>query len=211
MSASNPVTTDSRPPAPAPRDFASATHTLSLTLLLAAPLLIALPPRKLDLYTFSLAGAWLVSANHVTVERTGRGIVGNVTRRLRPGDGSPRERAREVRDSWLQHPERRNPPPGIREAEARTETGRPDGESYGIVGMTKKVWLGGEEPGWKERRLREEREALAEGRTYWDLITDQIFEVWNWGKKDEEGYGYGNHAGDVEAEKQRVEDLKKGR
>jgi len=36
--------------------------------------------------------------------------------------------------------------------------------------------------------MREEREALEEGRGYGSLIVEQIWEVWNWDKeKDEDG------------------------
>ena len=64
-------------------------------------------------------------------------------------------------------------------------------EEGGIKGMGKRLWMGGEREGWKERRLREEREALEEGRGYGGLIWDQIWEVWNWekGRKGKDGDG----------------------
>ena len=40
---------------------------------------------------------------------------------------------------------------------------------------------------WKERRMREEREAFARGRGYGDLIMDQIREVVGWDKTGAEG------------------------
>lgn len=52
----------------------------------------------------------------------------------------------------------------------------------GVAALSKKLWMGSESEGWKERRVREEREALEEGRGYAGLILDQIWEVWNWGK-----------------------------
>ena len=82
-------------------------------------------------------------------------------------------------------------------------------EEGGVLAQAEQLWMGHETEGWKERRLREEQEALAEGKGYWDLIAEQVWEVWNWGRKDEDGYGYGRHAGDVEAEKRRVEALKR--
>lgn len=49
-----------------------------------------------------------------------------------------------------------------------------------------KIWMGDASPDWKEKREQKEREALQEGGGgYWGLITDQIAEVWNGGKKDE--------------------------
>lgn len=67
----------------------------------------------------------------------------------------------------------------LRRERAMREGGIERGGEKGLVG---KLWMGGEEEGWKERRLREEREALEEGRGYGGLIMDQIWEVWNWGR-----------------------------
>lgn len=231
-----PMTPDPRPPARSPADFASATHALSLLVLVAAPLLIVLPPRKLDFYTFSLVTVWVVGANHLTLERTGLGILDTLAHRVGPRDGLPSERARELRDTLRRHKEERDRPINLRKegeehmrrlgADGRAVAAGPDplssgpepaerhdddAPARGIAGMAKKLWLGGEGEDWKEKRMREEREALAAGKSYLDLITNQIFEVWNWGKKDKDGYGYGNYVGDVEAEKKRVEDLKRAK
>ncbi|MCJ1431323.1 hypothetical protein MMC27_000674 [Xylographa pallens] len=218
------TTPDTRPFAPSPSAFGTATHALSLTLLLAAPLLVALPPRKLDLYTFSLASAWLVSANHLTTERTGASIASNLSQRFaRPRPDAPLPLPRAVENA---HAYGR----GLRGEEAerarglgrdgragavlRAQEGQGQGEGEGkqeggVLAQAERLWMGDEAEGWKERRLREEQEALAEGKGYWDLIAEQVWEVWNWGRKDEDGYGYGRHGGDVEAEKRRVEALKR--
>lgn len=37
-----------------------------------------LPPRKLDFYTFGLATAWVLSANELSVQRSGRGVLERV-------------------------------------------------------------------------------------------------------------------------------------
>jgi hypothetical protein len=57
-----------------------------------------------------------------------------------------------------------------------------DGKKTGIPAAVEKIWLGGEGEDWKTKRDRREKEALAEGKGYYDLIADQIWEVWNWGK-----------------------------
>lgn len=208
---SPPSTTPLQQPSP----FQSATHALAL-LLATTPLLLALPPRKLDLYTAALTGAFVVSANHLTHERTGTGILGNVGRRLRgDGDGGPGkgERAREGEKMREQGRE-----PGRTAGFANTTTlgGAADGrlaiatatgkvetqearggqsgekaeegrEGKGVAGLARALWMGQEGEGWKERRVREEREKLAEGRGYGGLIVDQIWEVWNGGGKKGEG------------------------
>lgn len=46
-------------------------------------------------------------------------------------------------------------------------------------GLLEKVWMGDEGEDWKEKRDRREKEALEGGRGYWDLITEQVWEVWN--------------------------------
>ncbi|MCJ1376944.1 hypothetical protein MMC17_000034 [Xylographa soralifera] len=214
------TTPDPRPAAPSPTAFTTATHALSLTLLLAAPLLVALPPRKLDLYTFSLSSAWLVSANHLTTERTGASIASNLSQRFGRATRSvepPRERTppqlgaetARARMAAEERTRRLGRDGQVLASVAAQRQQQEEGGEGGILGKAEQVWMGGEGEGWKERRLREEREALAEGKGYWDLITEQVWEVWNWGRKDEDGYGYGRHAGDVEAEKRRVEELKR--
>ncbi|KAA6410629.1 MAG: hypothetical protein FRX48_06051 [Lasallia pustulata] len=182
-------------PQPNPSDrasFARAQHTLSLSLLIACPLLLLLPPRKLDLYTFSLSTAWLVSANHVVGERSGRGILGNLgeTRWVRGDVGKERE----ARGGVAAQKKIERPTGG---ADGDTATGRHAGsrsgkkeeeeEEGGMAGLTKRLWMGGEKEGWKERRVREEREGLSEGKGYAGLILDQIREVGRWGKGGDEG------------------------
>lgn len=53
----------------------------------------------------------------------------------------------------------------------------------GIETSLRKVWMGSEKPGWKERRLAEEQEKIFQGEGYGSMIMDQIWEVWNWGKE----------------------------
>lgn len=63
-------------------DYIRFKHYAALTFLIASPVLIALPPRKLDHLTVLLAGAFCVSANHLTRERTGRSIVERIEARI---------------------------------------------------------------------------------------------------------------------------------
>ena len=79
----------------------------------------------------------------------------------------PTERAREVQAK-------------LREAreEERRKLGKEEDK-----GVLQKIWMGGETEGWKERRLEEERKAIEEGKSYTDMIYEQIWDVWNWDKK----------------------------
>jgi hypothetical protein len=75
-------------------------------------------------------------------------------------------------------------------ARREAEKGQGRGQKNGVL---ERLWMGDEEEGWKERRLKEEEEALKSGKSYWDLISEQVSEVWSGkGKKkekeeDEEG------------------------
>ena len=68
----------------------------------------------------------------------------------------------------------------------RTDADEAEARNTGVVGMARKIWMGDETEGWKEQRMREEREALEEGRGYGSLIMEQIWEVWNWDKRRNE-------------------------
>ncbi|RAH49890.1 uncharacterized protein BO95DRAFT_328572, partial [Aspergillus brunneoviolaceus CBS 621.78] len=159
------------------------------TFLVASPILIALPPRKLDNLTVLQLSAFSISANHLTRERTGRSIVDRLEDKISAGrshplaslgNGLPSERALEIQARLKADRERQ-----IEEAKgeelaklkAREEFDKP---------VLQRVWMGGETEGWKERRLREEQKALDEGKGYGDLIREHIWDVWTWGKGDGE-------------------------
>jgi hypothetical protein len=170
--------------------FNKVTTNISLGLLVACPILAALPPRKLDIYTFALGGTWCASLSYISRQKTGRGIWGNISAQFPSRvDDLPTEKARELKrrfgDAKAQEDARRAREEGLKSLErlAVSEEGEEKAAKQGIL---EKVWMGGETEGWKERRLREEQEALDEGKGYGDLIMEQIWEVWNWRKKSAE-------------------------
>lgn len=174
-------------------DYARFKNYAALTFLVASPVLIALPPRKLDHLTVLLTGAFCVSANHITYERTGRSIIDRFESRIsRPPtliSELPSERAQEIQARLR----------ASREAQLR-EGGMPKEELEKLQarqlqdkGAAERIWMGGESEGWKEKRLREEQKALAEGKGYGDLIKEHIWDVWTWGEKGQSnGEGEGN-------------------
>jgi hypothetical protein len=147
------------------------TRNLAIGGLVLCPAIMLLPPRKLDLYTFSLGIGFYLSADHLITLRTGRGLVQNLSP-MRPMD-LPTERARETKKLLAEEREK------SRKALERKDPGA-QSEEKGILG---RLWMGDEKEGWKERRLEEEKKALEEGKTYTDMIFEQIWEVWNWDKK----------------------------
>ncbi|KAJ4370177.1 hypothetical protein N0V86_008913 [Didymella sp. IMI 355093] len=130
------------------------------------PIVMLMPPRKLDLYTFSLGLGFYLSADHLCESYYGRGLVTQLSP-FRAATDLPTERAREVQAK-------------LREAreEERRKLGTKEEE-----GVLKKIWMGGESAGWKERRLEEEKRAIEEGKSFSDMIFEQIWDVWNWDKK----------------------------
>jgi len=164
--------------------FQSFLHNASLFMLVGAPILIALPPRKLDLYTFSLTGAFIASANHVVKERTGAGLLYQLPGvRLPPAAIEYQERMK------LREGGRRLLEEGQAQQDARPSVqeqvqkyGLQHRQPEGLEKAAKDIWMGGEKDGWKQRRLAEEQKKLDEGEGYWDMIVDQVWEVWNQGK-----------------------------
>jgi hypothetical protein len=138
------------------------------------PIIALLPPRKLDLYTFALGACFYLSADHLSTDYNGRGIIEN----LKPKWTStmmdlPTEKAKETQ-LRLENEKR------LREGREALKAGSQIPKEKGILD---KLWMGDEEEGWKERRLAEERKALQEGKGFGSMIMEQIWEVWNWDKK----------------------------
>lgn len=152
-----------------------------------------LPPRKLDVYTFALMTGMFVGGNQLSAEYTGVSIIQRFGNRVSSmGAGLP-PKAVEMQAKLKEEKERR------RKLEASTSEklfgeGKENGEKEGVLGelekqekgILKKVWMGNEGEDWKQKRDQREKEALEEGRGYGDLIMDQIWEVWSWGKAQNE-------------------------
>ncbi|KAM5463817.1 hypothetical protein MauCBS54593_007262 [Microsporum audouinii] len=159
-------------------DYVKFKHYAALGLLVAAPVIIALPPRKFDLHTASLGAAFIISANHLATERTGKGIVSHLgsflpSKKMNMFRDLPTDKAEELSERMrlarTQEKEVERLRMGMEgEGEERT----------GLNGVVKKIWMGNETEGWEERRLEEEKKALAEGKGYTDLILTYVREAW---------------------------------
>ena len=170
--------------------YKTTLHRAAIFTLIVCPCLAALPPRKFDAYTIGLVGLTGFSGNYLFKESRGHSIWhvigGSKAEGMRKdavgdGDGTlPTERAREFQRQMKE----------IREAKALAE-GRPlltkEVEKGSIVDQ---VYYGSEKPeGWRERRAREDQEKLAQGKGYGDIILEQIWDVWTWGKTGDENEG----------------------
>ncbi|KAI4195238.1 MAG: hypothetical protein LQ350_007320 [Teloschistes chrysophthalmus] len=169
-SASKPDTTPPNQPTSAPTTLphpSSPTpfRPIFIGILIACPILAALPPRKLDMYTFLLASAWVVSAEELAVGRASARWQNRpsiaVSAEADPGGRGMGADAKAIAS----------------QAQIQRQQQGEKEEGAGVMGMARRLWYGREGPGWKERRMKEEREALEEGRGYGDLIGDAVREV----------------------------------
>ncbi|KAH8724061.1 hypothetical protein GQ44DRAFT_565218, partial [Phaeosphaeriaceae sp. PMI808] len=174
------ATPTQQPPIPPEQRFAleqkarydNICRNVAIAGIIACPILILLPPRKIDMYTFALGVGTVMSADHLLEVRTGRGILGNLAN---SGRALPTERAEEIQRKLKEERDK-----GRKMLE---KDGVLSGEPEKEKSILTKLWMGEEKEGWQERRAEAERKALAEGKMYRDIIFGQIWEVWNWDKK----------------------------
>lgn len=182
-------------------DYKRFKNYAAYTFLIGAPILIALPPRKLDPLTVLVLCSFGASANHIVADRTGKSIIDRIDARISRFHGSlsalPSERAQEVqtrirasRDAQIRQAESEQLSAQMKDLSEKegssvsAEIEKLKARQLAEKGVVQRVWMGGESEGWKERRLREEQEALAQGKGYGDLIQEHIWDVWTWGGKD---------------------------
>ncbi|MCJ1423838.1 hypothetical protein MMC29_001723 [Sticta canariensis] len=168
-------------PTPTPSPF--PTRTLAISLFVACPILILAPPRKVDFYTFSLCTAWVVSAQKLYVIESHK-LPTWVTRRRPIVAAANEERVDEKSQPFVEGKSK----PGERE------------ERGGIVGMARRLWMGKEQAGWQERRLKEHREKLEEGESYAGLIGETIMEAFGAAREKEEDTRVDENGGKDEKE-----------
>lgn len=192
-----PTTQPSQSTTPDAASRAQLIHNVSLGALIVCPLIMALPPRKLDLYTGLLLTGTFLGGNQLAYEYTGRSFVARCKARLEAvqglGEGSLPEKARVMQGRLREERERRKRSergsgvggavgrPGVLGEVRRMREEEEDGDRK-EQGILQRVWMGGEGVEWKAKRNAREKEALEEGKGYSGLIKDQIWEVWNWGK-----------------------------
>jgi len=161
--------------------YAKVPHYMALGLLIGGPIIILLPPRKLDFYTLLAASGTVYGANFLSRERTGFGIIQRL-QGIAPAE-PPTDRAREIQAQIKEAKQ-------IREKEGlRWETATAEAVRIKAIEAKKRVEDErrrraelDSKPEWKKERDRKEKEYLEEGKGYQDLIMDQIWDVWNWGQ-----------------------------
>ena len=159
-------------------------HYAAITCLVACPILVALPPRKLDSLTVIQVSAFGMSANYVLREQTGKSVIGHISARItNPTEDLPRNvpskraqivqaKLRELKEAQL-----RDGSTVAEELEKLQALRQPDQE------LSQQVRVGSESENWKVKRLQEEQKALDEGKGYGYLIKEYFSDAWPWGKK----------------------------
>jgi len=154
-------------------------HNVALGALVACPIIALLPPRKLDFFTFGLAGTTAYSANYLIRERTGQSIWQHL-------GGSRAQGAVSTPMAEVSSTEQANL---SRELQyAKEEMQRLHIESKAAAEHSPASQSARE--AWKAQREKEIQDDLDVGKGLGEMITDQIWEVWNWRKRrDDEDDG----------------------
>jgi len=139
---------------------------------------MALPPRKLDIYTLALLSGTFIGANQLSAEYTEMSILQRFGSRME----KERREAAQNGNSMLGKIVAEEQTSVLKEVEKMRADEAAGKHNTTDKSILEKVWLGGEGNDWKAKRDQREKEALEQGRGYGDLIMDQIWEVWSWGK-----------------------------
>jgi hypothetical protein len=131
-----------------------------------------LPPRKFDVYTFGLAGTTVFSANWLVREQTGR----SVWQHLGIG-GSPNPFNASTESTTVPPTEQANLQREL--TNARQEMQRVDMPEKPSI--TEQIQS--QREAWKMQQQKEIQEDIEEGKGLGEMITDRIYEVWNWRKR----------------------------
>ncbi|CAD6443836.1 c6353cef-bfcd-4023-ae6b-d6a8bcf6624b [Sclerotinia trifoliorum] len=180
-------------------------HNASLAALIICPIVMMIPPRKMDVYTFALMGTTFIGGNHLAYEYTGVSMMTRIQNRVASFSGTELpEKAKETQRRIREAQEKKRMEEsgkfvgtifksqegakgeGVLEALEKRSAGQSTVKKVqgeGKESVLEKIWLGGEGKDWKEKRDQKEKEALEAGKGYGDLIMEQIWEVWNGGKK----------------------------
>ncbi|KHN95745.1 uncharacterized protein MAM_06357 [Metarhizium album ARSEF 1941] len=157
------------PPAPALPPRSPIMHNLALAGAVITPLAMLLPPRKMDIRFFVLAGTFSLATNQLAYEYTGQSIYGRFGNRVGSVfDNSLPEGARKTQQLLREQ----------RKKEAAEQRGQLQ-EKNKTTGMVKGIWMGGESEDWQEKRAEEHRRSIEEGKGLSGIIFEQIADVWN--------------------------------
>ncbi|KAK5115873.1 hypothetical protein LTR85_009467 [Meristemomyces frigidus] len=161
---------------PTPTDtkqYARTIHNVALLAVVACPVLALIPPRKLDIYTIGLVGTTAYSGDYLVRERSGRSIWQHVRGASRTLE-EPRTAVPPTEQANLSRE--------LQYAKQEMQRLRPESKS-----VTEELQATqSQRDAWKAQREKEIQDDLDVGKGFGEMITDQIWEVWNWGKKSDD-------------------------
>ncbi|KAK7427144.1 hypothetical protein QQZ08_006413 [Neonectria magnoliae] len=161
---------DDAPPLPPRNAFI---HNSAIAGAIILPIVMALPPRKMDIRFFVLAGAFSLATNQLAYEYTGQSIYGRFGSRVGSLVGTELPDGAKRTQKLLREHREREAAEKKREAENK----------QGLAKVLNDTWMGGEGENWREKRAEEHRKKFEEGKGFGDIIMDQVSDVWNgnWG------------------------------
>lgn len=178
---------------------APTTSNFAVFIFLTSPIIALLPPRKLDLYTFCLGSAFVLSAGHIYSSdlpaslRLRRFI--NYRQKYYSSAPNNNNNNDNNNHNYLTTNSITAAAAAAQAVERLDEEGNQEDrdDEGGVKRMAKKLWMGNETPGWEGRRVAREREVLDEGRGigYGELIGESIMDVFG-GKREIEDKGKGD-------------------
>lgn len=137
--------------------YATTLHYSAIAILVLAPAIALLPPRKLNATTLALTGMTGYSANYLYRERYGQNI-------WHRAPNPANERAAEFQRQYkLQQA-----------AKLKADNVSAEEAERAKQNLLDKAWMGSETEGWQERRDKEHQKKLSEGKSYADIITEQV-------------------------------------
>ena len=151
------------------RKYAQTLRATAMVTAVACPLLALLPPRKLDFFTAGLGITTIYSTNYLVRDYTGRSIQQHMT------GYKPPVLARES----MQKDEAQTQASDAARSERQEALMSSNKERMSVAEQVE----GTRQAKWARERNQEVQDALDVGKGFGDIIIDQVYEVWNWGKK----------------------------
>lgn len=153
-----------------------------MAVVVLGPIALFKPPRKMGLQALMIATGTFYASNIVAYDFTGQSMYQRFVRRWdNMVDGGLPEKARHTQELMRLERERREA--ALPEAERRRLQEERERKERAARGPLQRLWMGDEKENWREERARKDREALEEGKSYGDLIVEQVKEVFGSEKK----------------------------
>lgn len=165
MAAQEPTGTGApaNPPTPA------LLHNAALAGAIIAPLIMLLPPRKLDWRFAILAGTFSMSTSQLAYDYTGRSVHQRIGDRVQ--NAFSNELPEAAKETQRRLREERMRKFGLSEEDMRRQ-------ELAKRGVISRMWYGTEDKDeWQKKRHDEHQKALEEGKGLSDIIIEQVKEV----------------------------------